>query len=427
MPSRFVEALAGLGLAVVLGGLAPAGAQQRQRTPAQQEKGRSGAAVDPYTGKRLNEAIEHLNAQRYADARAALERLNLDRLSPYERSRAEQLFAAIDLRQGHYGAAREHFKKAIASQGLNDQEASQVNFQIAQLFMAEDKWREGAEALKQWFATAEKPNAAAYYLLAVAYYQQGDREAALEPAQKAIELAGGTPQESWLQLLLALRLERQEYRLAIPVLKQLLEAAPAKKTYWLQLAAANAQAGSPEDAGVALQLAYHAGLLTEAQDVQRLTGILLQNAIPYRAAKILGQALDQGLIKSDVKSEEMLANCWVAAREYEKAIQPLRRAADLSESGELYGRLAEIYVQREDWGNATEVLRLAFAKGKLKKPGNAQILMGLSLYRQKRVGDAQSWFERARERAESREQADAWLKHIEEESRPVDKTAEGAS
>jgi Flp pilus assembly protein TadD len=427
MPSRFAKTMAGLGLAVLLGGLAPAGARQPQRTPGEPEKGRSGAAMDPTTGKRLNEAIEHLNAQRYAEARAVLERLNLDRLSPYERSRAEQLFAAVDLRQGHYGPAREHLKKAIASEGLNDQETSQVNFQIAQLFMAEDKWREGAEALRQWFATAEKPNSAAYYLLAVAHYQLGSHEAALEPAQKAIELAGGTPQESWLQLLLALRLEREEYRNAIPVLKQLLEVAPAKKTYWLQLAAANAQAGSPDDAGVALQLAYYAGLLTEAQDVQRLTGMLLQNAIPYRAAKILGQALDQGLIKADVKSEEQLANCWVAAREYEKAIQPLRRAADLSDSGELYGRLAEIYVQREDWGNATEVLRLAFAKGKLKKPGNAQILMGLSLYKQKKVRDARSWFERAREQADSREQADAWLKHIEEESRSSDKTVEGTS
>ena len=427
MPSRFVATLVGLGLAVVLGGLAPAGAQQPQRTPAEQQKSHSGVAMDRYTGRHMNEALEQLNAQHYAEARAALQGLNLDHLSPYERGRAEQLFAAIDLRQGHYGSAREHFMKAIASQGLNDQEASQVNFQIAQLYMAEDKWREGAEALEQWVATAERPNPAAYYLLAVAYYQLGDHEAALEPAQKAIEIAGGTAQESWLQLVLGLRLEREEYRSAIPLLKQLLEAAPANKAYWLQLAAADAQAGSPEDAGATLQLAYYAGLLTDAQDIQRLTEMLMQSAIPYRAAQILGQALDQGLIKPDEKSEELLANYWVAAREYEKAIQPLRRAAELSESGQLFERVAEIYVQREDWGSATEVLRLAFAKGKLKKPGNAQILMGLSLYKQNKVGDARSWFERAREQAESREEADAWLKHIEEESRSVNKRPESAS
>ena len=427
MPSRFVETLAGLGLAILLGGLAPAGAQPPQRTPAEQHKSHSGAGTDLYTGRRLNEALEQLNAQHYPEARAALEPLNLDHLSPYDRGRAEQLFAVIDLRQGHYGPAREHLVKAIASEGLNDQEVSQVNYQIAQLFMAEDKWREGAEALTQWFATAEKPNSAAYYLLAVAYYQLGDHEAALEPAEKAIEIAGGRPQESWLQLLLGIRLERGEYRSAIPLLKQLIEAAPANKTYWLQLAASDAQAGSSEDAGVTLQLAYYAGLLTEAQDVQRLTEILMQNAIPYRAAQILGQALDQGLIKSDEKSEELLANYLVAAQEYEKAIQPLRRAAELSESGDLYARVAEIYVQREDWGNATEVLRLAFAKGNFKKPGKAEILMGLSLYKQKKVGDARSWFERARKQAASREEADAWLKHIEEESRSVTKTSEGAS
>jgi len=54
-------------------------------------------------------------------------------------------------------------------------------------------------------------------------------------------------------------------------------------------------------------------------------------------------------------------------------------------------------------------------KGKLKSPGNAKLLMGLCLYNLKKVPEAQSWFQRAREHAESRGQADAWLQHIESE------------
>ncbi len=416
---RALAVSAGFGLALLLGGL-PRGAAAEEQKPASQEKDkekekRQGAVVDPATGKRFNEALEHINNKRYAEARATLSKLNPERLSPYELSRVEQLLAAVDQSDGKYGSAREHLAKAISSGGLNDQEASAARFQIAQLFMAEDKWREGVAALKEWFATATNPNSAAYHLLAVAYYQLGDHKSAVEPAQKAVDLSGGKPQESWLQLLLALRLEREEYKLAIPILRQLIEASPMKKQNWLQLSGVNASLGSYEDAAVPLQLAYHAGLLTEDQELRRLVEILARNTIPHRAAQILSQALEQGRVKSEVKSYELLANCWVAAKEFEKSIQPLRKAADLSESGELYVRLAEVYVQREEWANASGVLRLALDKGKLKNPGNAQLLMGLAVYKQKNPQDARTWFQRARDHSETRGQADAWLRHIEDD------------
>jgi Tfp pilus assembly protein PilF len=394
---------------------APSQAPPKDQQPEKEKGAKQGAIVDPATGKRLNEAVEQLHAQHYAEARAALGKLNMERLSPYELSRAEQLFAAVEQAQGNYGAAREHINKAIASGGLNDQETSTARFQLAQLFMAESRWKEGVEALKQWFATAQNPNSAAYHLLAVAYYQLGDHASAVEPAQKAVDLSGGKPQESWLQLLVALRLERQEYKQAIPLVKQLIEAAPTKKTYWLQLAGVSASNGSYEEAVLPLELAYRAGLLTEEQDVQRLTQMLFQITIPYRAAQILSQAMEQGRIKGDAKTNELLANYWIGAREYEKALQPLRRAADLAESGELYVRLAEVYVQREDWNNAANVLRLGLDKGKLKNPGNAQLLMGLAIYNQKKPGDARTWFQRASEHGESRNQAEAWLRHIDQE------------
>lgn len=411
---------AALGLALALGGLTSTVVAEEQKAgekpAAEKEKGAKGATVDPATGKRLNEAIEHLNAKRYAEAKATLGKINADRLSPYELARVEQLLAVVDQAQGSYGAARDHLAKAIASGGLNDQEVSTARFQIAQLYMSENRWKEGVEALKQWFATAQNPNSSAYHLLAVAYYQLGDHASAVEPAQKAVDLAGQKPQESWVQLLLALRLERQEFKLAIPLLKYLIEASPTKKGYWLQLAGVHSSLGSYADAVLPLQAAYTAGLLTEDADLQRLTQMLMQVTIPYRAAQILGQAIEQGKVKSDVRSNELLANCWVASREYEKALAPLRRAAELSEAGDLYVRLAEVHVQREEWAKASEALRLGVDKGRLKNPGNAKLLMGVAVYNQKKLPEAHSWFERAREHAESRSQAEAWLAHIDSQA-----------
>ena len=395
--------------------LALAAVPQSAHAQAKKKDGASEApAIDPLTGKRINEALEHLNAQRYAQAKAVLGKLNLDRLSPYERSRVEQLLGSIDHAQENLPGARAHLEQAVAAGGLNDQEQSQVRFQIAQLYMAEERWKEGAAALQAWFATAENPNSAAYYLLAVAYYQQGDHKSALGPAQKAIELSE-KPQESWLQLLLALRLEREEHRAAVPILRRLLAVAPGNKTYWMQLSAVSGAMGSYEEALAPLQVAYNAGMLTEDGEVRRLADLLVYLDIPYRAAQVLTESIAAKRVNADANLHEKLGNCWVAAREYEKAISPLRRVADLSLSGDLYVRLGEVQMQREDWDAAAEALRRGLEKGRLGDPGNAQLLMGIASYSQKKPQEARTWFQRAREHGKTRAQAEGWLRHIEQE------------
>ena len=154
----------------------------------EEEKKPPANSIDAATGKILTEAIEALNAENYSAASAAIGKIKLDGLSPYERSRVEQILATIDHSQDKYASARTHLQAAITAGGLNDEEVSQTKYQIAQLFLAEEKWKEGAAALEDWFATAANPNSAAYYLLAVAYYQQELFDRAIAPAQKAVGL-----------------------------------------------------------------------------------------------------------------------------------------------------------------------------------------------------------------------------------------------
>ena len=410
MKQGHLRSVAALALVFALG-FAP-GALLAEST--KEEGKRSAPTVDATTGKRLNEALAHLEAGRNAEAKAALAKLNLERLSPYERSRVEQILAAVAHAQDDTASARKHLGLALASGGLNDAEMSAVRFQLAQLYLAEEKWLLGAEALEEWFATTTTPNSAAYYLLAAAYYQLGDTQKALAPAQKAIDLAE-KPQESWVQLLLALRLAREEYKQAVPLLMKLLTASPQKKSYWLQLSSVQAALESYQRALVPMQLAYRAGLLTEPAQLQRLTDLLLQVGIPHRAGLILSQALEQKKLEADAKAWEKLGNCWIAAREYDKAIEPLGRAAALASAGELYVRLAEVHVQREEWGRAADALRRGLDKGGLRSPGNAQLLMGIAFYNQAKPQEARAWFERASQHGSSRAQAQGWLRHVERE------------
>ena len=43
--------------------------------------------------------------------------------------------------------------------------------------------------------------------------------------------------------------------------------------------------------------------------------------------------MDDGLIEGDGDAYEMLANSWIASREYDRSLPPLKQAAELSEDG----------------------------------------------------------------------------------------------
>jgi tetratricopeptide (TPR) repeat protein len=369
--------------------------------------------VDGETGKRLAGAQDSLAAARYDEARDILAWLNPKRLNLYEQSRVEQLLAGIDQAEGNLSSAREHLQAALATNALSDTERSSVQFQIGQLYMAEERWREGANTLGLWLTTAVDPKPAAYYLLAIAYYQLQELDNAVPVAQKAVDLTDA-PQENWLQLLLALRIQREEYEQALPVLTKLVGGFPEKKAYWLQLSSVDAALGRYEDAAATLQLAERAGLLTDEQDIRRLAELLAHVGIPYRGGQMLEVAMtEQQKFRDDEKTRELLANCWIAAREYVRAVPPLAEASQLSQSGDLYVRLAQVHVQLENWENAGRALEHAIDKGNLGNPANAELLLGIAYYSEKQFEKARPWFERASANEAYRAQAEGWIKQID--------------
>jgi len=412
---RLVMTGIAIATSLMLGASAIGQQSSASRANSDEEKEAAAAAaatsIDAQTGKILNEAIELLNMEKYAEANQKINTLQLDKLSPYERGKVEQIMFNIAYSQDRFEEARGHLQKAIDSGGLNTVEIDQARYQSAQLYMQEEKWKEGAAALEEWFKTAANPNSAAYYLLAVAYYQQDDYAKALPPAKKAVELMD-KPNENWLQLVSALHLQREEFREAIPILQQLVSVAPEKKTYWMQLSSVYGQMEDYPNALAIMQLAHSAGLVTEDAEIRRLADLLLFNDVPYRGAQVIESAIEKKIVNLDDKLYEKLANCWIAAGEFDKSLPPLQRAAEMSSTGDMFIRLGEVQVQREDWPAAITAVQRGVDKGQLKDPGNAQLMLGIAHYSQKEYAAARPFFERARQSDKHRQIADSYLQAI---------------
>lgn len=372
-------------------------------------------SIDAQTGKILSEAIELLNMEMYAEARARLGDLRLDRLSPFERSRYEQLMFNLDMVNEDYPAARGHLQAAIDSGGLNPQETSQMRYQMAQLFIQEEKYAEGAAALEAWLAVEPMPNSGAYYLLAAAYYYQEAFDKALPNAQKAVDLAGDAPQEGWLSMLASLLLQKEDYDAALPVVKRMVNMFSDKKTYWEQLAGIYLQKEDYTNALVVTEFANYAGMLTEERQITQLADLYSLQEMPFRAATLLETSMQAGTIEKDKDSYEKLGNAWTAAREFEKAVPALTDAAELSENGELYLRVGQVQQQLEDWAASVESFENAIDKGGLRDDAYVEYLWGYSLYEMERLQDAKAHLQRAARDAEHRNSAESMIKAIDYE------------
>ena len=100
--------------------------------------------------------------------------------------------------------------------------------------------------------------------------------------------------------------------------------------------------------------------------------------LSHKISSILEKELDSGRIKDEEKNWEQLANAWLSAREWNKAIPPLKKAAEMSEDGELFLRLGQTFMQEENWKEAEENIKYAIKKGDLDNPGRAWLLLGIT-------------------------------------------------
>ena len=365
--------------------------------------------------ERYGEAAMELLAEGDAPgAKALLEKLNPKRLNPYELALTSIRLGYISYELEDLRGAIDYFSNALAQNVLSVKQDAELRFNVVQLYAALGQWRDALDAIEAWAPYVEERTPLSYYLQAVAFYQLDDPEQSIVYAEKAVQ-SSPEPKEGWLQLLAALYVKQQDYKSAAPVLEELVVRF-RKKEYWTQLSLIYGAIDDFSGSLAVQQIAYMQGLLTTDKELRRLARGYLYNELPHPAAEVLQQAIDQGSVEADVAAYELLANSWIAAREYDKSLEPLAEAASLSEDGNLYVRLGQVRMQREEWSEAVRLFQKAVDKGDLSEPGNAHLLLGICLYNDESVDGARASFALARKHEDSRSQAEAWIDHIENEA-----------
>jgi len=432
--TSFVRALLRLALALTLGAalatpawndaLAASRKSKSERSSKktkERPRGRHSQSASKKITTKLQAMVDLIGEEKYEEARKIGEQALRGRnLRDVEIAQLNRFVGFTYSSNEQYEKAIPHFGKAISMNALDQKTQYDLQFTLAQLYMATDEYEEAVGVLEDWLAASEEPEPKAYYYIAIAYTQMDRIDDAIPPAKKAVELAD-RPKESWDRLLINLYFQQQSYDEMLPLLQQMVRLFP-KKNYWMQLSAVYSELDDDHAAMAVQQLAYVQGFLDQDGDQRRLARMYLYHDIPYWAAQVMTSGLENGVIEKDADSFELLANAWITAREFDKAVEPLAEAAELSETGDIYARLGQVYLEREEYIKAIDAIEAGIAKGELKNPGQAYLLLGICNFNADKLVASRRAFEKAVADKDAKSLAVQWITRVDDTIRNREKT-----
>ena len=306
-------------------------------------------AVSQQVHQQLTEAQALLEKKQYTRAMTLLQAVSTQTtLNAYETAIVQQTlghaYVALDKRD----AAATAFRASLASQGFSRQQARAVEYNLAQILIAAERYAEGASVLETWLAQKqEQESEPEVSVLLAQVYARLKRYPEVERYIRQAMTQTSAFKEDWSQLLLVAYVEQNKFQQAATVLKQLMAQRPDTKTYWLQLSQVYHQAKKERQAAAVLRLTYNMGMLEE-QEILQLVQYYLHLDLPYIAARILEESLAAKTVSQTASHQDFLITCWLHAKAYSQAIEALERFAETASEpriGALRGRKAEILAQ----------------------------------------------------------------------------------
>jgi uncharacterized protein HemY len=348
-------------------------------------------------------------------------------LNSYELANVYNLYAFIYYSREDYGRALQAYENVVKQPDIPLAMEVNTKFTIAQLYFVQEQWQKGINALLEWFAVTETPNANAYVLLAQGYYQTKDYNKALTNVEKAISMTlakDKIPKEQWYNLARFLYFEKNDVNKTVDTLETLLEYYP-KKQYWVQLSHMYGEQKKESQQLSAMETAYVQGMLDKGTEQVTMAYLYLNGDVPYKAAKVMDKGLKDGSIDGKSKNWEIVGSAWRQAQEVEKSIPAMEQAAAKSDSGELYARLGNVYLDGDEYKKAITAINKGLSRGGVKRPDNARLILGMAYFNTKQYDKAREAFQAAGRDERSSKYASQWIQYMDSELERQKALAEG--
>jgi hypothetical protein len=339
-------------------------------------------------------------------------------LNSYEQAMLWNFYGFMHYGNDNLPLAIENFEKVVAEKAIPLSLRTSTLFSLAQLSMQQQNYDQSLSYLEQWQKVNTKPLTSTQQMLfAQINYQNKDYKTSLQYVNEAIELAltkDETPKENWFILQRANYYELKQPENVVKVIEDLIRFHDKPK-YWIQLSGMYGEISEEEKQLAVMESAYQAGYVTTSQDIITLVQLYRFHGVPYKAAKLLAKAIEDGSVAAEEKYLDMLAQSYIAAKNDEKAIPVLVKAAEIAETGKFDAYLAQSYLNLEKWNLAIASAKKAIKRGGVDRLGNMHLVIGMSNFNLKKFDASLTAFEDAQKLKETSKTANQWYQYVKRE------------
>jgi hypothetical protein len=160
-----------------------------------------------------------------------------------------------------------------------------------------------------------------------------------------------------------------------------------------------------------LSVTFAKGYMSSESEYVNLAQSLASIDAPYKGAKVLEKGIQDGVVEETEENLQRLVQLYLLSNEYEMALAPAIKAAEMGETGASYDQLGYIYYMTHDYENTVSAIREALNRGGLENVGDAELFLARALVELDQFDEATAAARRAQEQGEA--SATSFLNYIE--------------
>lgn len=364
--------------------------------------------------KRQTRALEQMADGNYVEAIDMLKRIIENTSDDYIKSVVSMNLASAYAQQENYDESLPHFENALryGEGNLQHDQLQGIRLNTATLNYSVGKTDDAIRLAKDWLKKSNKEDPKPYVLIAVINAAKGNYRESVCPAWNAVKHEK-KPKKQYYQLLLVAHYELKDMVGSAKILKEMVKYFPEEKTYWRQLSTIYLSLDKTEESLAVMEMFYLNGGFENENDYKTLSSLFAYQEIPYRAAEVLEEGLNKGLVKPEVKNWKSIATNYRVSKEAEKAIVAYGKTAELDKDGEEYVTQAEMYLEKDKYRDSIKSLDKALAKG-VKDKGRVLFTKGSAQANLGQCKSALRTLEDATKYKSWRPRANAWISYVKD-------------
>jgi tetratricopeptide (TPR) repeat protein len=368
------------------------------------------------TFMKLMEVQELWGEDKYDQAMDELQALarKTEGTHPYDFAITQQYIAHTAMLADRFDLARPALEKALAVEDLPTELVASLKLDYGQIIIGDEEYELARSMLEDWYATTQlEKQPSQIFSLAYANYMTGRLPRAEELIERALAAATSV-NNSWYRIYYQVLFDQKKYDDAEEVIYGLASRDPGNEQYWRLLANHHLQMEESPEALAAMAISQLQGFYTQPDELRRLASMYGFVEIPEKAARLLEGWVGDGTIDADADTLRRIGDLWLLARERNRAMEYLDRAAAAAADGRTYELLASLHFEDEEWVEAHKAFLQALAAGGLEDAARVQLLAGISAYRAGMTDAARDSLEQAKASSKYRSQAINVLRRLNE-------------